>query len=77
MTGAPVPFPAAHASGDGDADAAPNGPFFDAHLHISAPGFPLIPNQGYTPDFFTVDDYLARARPLGITGGAVVSGSFQ
>lgn len=50
---------------------------FDAHLHIIAPGFPLTPNQGYLPDFFTVDDYLARARPLGITGGAVVSGSFQ
>ncbi len=53
------------------------GGLFDAHLHIIAPGFPLIPNQGYTPDYFTVDDYLARARPLGITGGAVVSGSFQ
>ena len=50
---------------------------FDAHLHIIAPGFPLTPNQGYLPDFFTVDDYLAQARPLGITGGAVVSGSFQ
>ena len=50
---------------------------FDAHLHIIAPGFPLTPNQGYRPDFFTVDDYLAQARPLGITGGAVVSGSFQ
>lgn len=53
------------------------GGLFDAHLHIIAPGFPLIPNQGYTPDFFTVYDYLARAKPLGITGGAVVSGSFQ
>ena len=53
------------------------GGLFDAHLHIIAPGFPLIPNQGYTPDYFTVDDYLDRARPLGITGGAVVSGSFQ
>lgn len=53
------------------------GGLFDAHLHIITPGFPLIPNQGYTPDFFTVDDYLARAKPLGITGGAVVSGSFQ
>lgn len=62
-----------------DSTALPNveGGLFDAHLHIIAPGFPLIPNQGYTPDYFTVDDYLARARPLGITGGAVVSGSFQ
>lgn len=62
-----------------DSTALPDveGGLFDAHLHIIAPGFPLIPNQGYTPDYFTVDDYLARARPLGITGGAVVSGSFQ
>lgn len=50
---------------------------FDAHLHIIAPGFPLTPNQGFLPVPFTVDDYLARATPLGITGGAVVSGSFQ
>jgi predicted TIM-barrel fold metal-dependent hydrolase len=50
---------------------------FDAHLHIIAPGFPLTPNQGYMPAPFSIDDYLARATPLGITGGAVVSGSFQ
>jgi predicted TIM-barrel fold metal-dependent hydrolase len=50
---------------------------FDAHLHIIAPGFPLTTNQGWLPDFFTVDDYLARVQALGVTGGAVVSGSFQ
>jgi predicted TIM-barrel fold metal-dependent hydrolase len=50
---------------------------FDAHLHIIAPGFELIPNQGYTPPYFTADDYLPVAQKLGITGGAVVSGSFQ
>jgi predicted TIM-barrel fold metal-dependent hydrolase len=50
---------------------------FDAHLHIIDPAFPLQPNQGYVPPPFTGDDYLAVARPLGITGGAVVSGSFQ
>jgi predicted TIM-barrel fold metal-dependent hydrolase len=50
---------------------------FDAHLHIIDPAFPLRPNQGYLPAPFTVDDYLAVAKPLGITGGAVVSGSFQ
>ncbi len=50
---------------------------FDAHLHIIAPGFDLIPNQGYTPPWFPADDYLAIARPLGVFGGAVVSGSFQ
>ena len=50
---------------------------FDAHLHIIAPGFTLIPNQGYTPPWFTTDEYLPIAQSLGITGGAVVSGSFQ
>ncbi|UYP19765.1 amidohydrolase family protein [Rhodococcus sp. Z13] len=50
---------------------------FDAHLHIVDPRFPLIENRGYLPEPFTVDDYLARVRHLGVTGGAVVSGSFQ
>ncbi len=50
---------------------------FDAHLHIIAPGFELIPNQGYMPPWFTTADYLPIAGPLGIVGGAVVSGSFQ
>ncbi len=50
---------------------------FDAHFHVIAPGFELIPNQGYVPPWFTTADYLPIARPLGITGGAVVSGSFQ
>lgn len=50
---------------------------YDAHLHIIDPRFPLAPNQGYTPDAFTVEDYRAATRPLGVTGGAVVSGSFQ
>lgn len=50
---------------------------FDAHCHIIDSAFPLIANSGYVPDFFSVDQYLARTQPLGITGGAVVSGSFQ
>lgn len=50
---------------------------FDAHLHIIDPRFPLIPNQGYLPAPFTVADYRHRVAALGITGGAVVSGSFQ
>lgn len=50
---------------------------FDAHLHIIDPRFPLTPNQGYLPDAFTVDDYLRRVSSLEVTGGAVVSGSFQ
>jgi len=52
-------------------------PIFDAHLHIIDPRFPLIANQGFVPEPFTCADYLARARPLGVVGGAVVSGSFQ
>ena len=52
-------------------------PRFDAHCHIIDKAYPLIPNNGYMPDFFSVDDYLARTRELGIVGGAVVSGSFQ
>ncbi|HQT97087.1 MAG: amidohydrolase family protein [Desulfobacteria bacterium] len=50
---------------------------FDAHFHIIDPAFPLVPNNGYLPDSFTTNDYLAMARPLGVKGGAVVSGSFQ
>jgi predicted TIM-barrel fold metal-dependent hydrolase len=50
---------------------------FDAHLHIIDPRFPLVPNQGWLPDPFTTEDYLARVADLGVVGGAVVSGSFQ
>ena len=32
---------------------------FDAHLHIIDPRFPLVENDGYLPEPFTVDDYLA------------------
>lgn len=53
------------------------GPLFDAHLHIIDPRFPLIANQGYLPPPFTAEAYLAAAASLGVTGGAVVSGSFQ
>src|SRR5258707_7841470 len=52
-------------------------PIFDAHCHIIDPRFPLVENQGYLPPAFTVDDYRAQAAPLGVTGGAIVSGSFQ
>jgi predicted TIM-barrel fold metal-dependent hydrolase len=61
------------------ATPAPGGrsPAFDAHLHIVDPRFPLVANQGYLPEPFTVADYRARTAHLGIVGGAVVSGSFQ
>lgn len=50
---------------------------FDSHCHIIDHRFPIIPAQGYTPPHFPIDDYLAQTRPLGVTAGAVVSGSFQ
>ena len=50
---------------------------FDSHLHIIDPRFPLVANAGYLPDPFDVDDYRSLATPLGVAGGAVVSGSFQ
>lgn len=51
--------------------------FFDAHMHIIDPRFPLIENQGYLPDPFTVADYCQRTAHFQVVGGAVVSGSFQ
>lgn len=50
---------------------------FDAHMHIIDHRFPVIANQGFTPEHFPLPDYLARVRPLGFVAGAVVSGSFQ
>jgi predicted TIM-barrel fold metal-dependent hydrolase len=50
---------------------------FDAHLHIVDPRFPLVPNQGFVPEPFTVDDYRRRLSGYRLAGGAVVSGSFQ
>ena len=50
---------------------------FDAHFHVIDPRFPLVANHGYLPEPFTVTDYRERVAELGVTGGAVVSGSFQ
>ena len=50
---------------------------FDAHFHIIDPRFPLVRSQGYLPEPFTVEDYLERTSALNLTGGVVVSGSFQ
>ncbi|GFO54561.1 2-pyrone-4,6-dicarboxylate hydrolase [Geomonas sp. Red276] len=52
-------------------------PVFDSHLHIIDRRFPLVPNQGYLPDDFTCEQYLARTASCNLKGGAVVSGSFQ
>jgi predicted TIM-barrel fold metal-dependent hydrolase len=53
------------------------GPVYDAHLHIVDPRFPLVANEGYLPQSYLAADYRAAATPLGIVGGAIVSGSFQ
>jgi predicted TIM-barrel fold metal-dependent hydrolase len=50
---------------------------FDAHLHIIDPREPPRPGAGYAPEPFTVADYRAATRDLGIVGGVVVAGSFQ
>src|ERR1700749_2779348 len=50
---------------------------FEAHCHIIDHRFPIVPNQGYTPPNFTLDDYLKQVTPLGVTAGAIVSGSFH
>ena len=55
----------------------PADPIFDSHFHIIDPRFPLIANEGYLPPPYPLSDYLAAARSLGVTAGAVVSGSFQ
>ncbi|MFC8045169.1 amidohydrolase family protein [Nocardia sp. NPDC057353] len=50
---------------------------FDAHVHIFDPRFPLAENEGHLPSAYTVADYRKRMRRFDISGGAVVSGSFQ
>ena len=57
--------------------AQPARKLFDGHCHIIDHRFPIVPNQGYTPPNFTLADYLAQVKPLGVVAGAVVSGSFQ
>ena len=50
---------------------------FDTHFHIIDFRYPVQENQGFMPPSFPVLDYQSRTRDLGITGGCVVSGSFQ
>jgi hypothetical protein len=71
--------PSSASSGGRYPAAGPVGaqPIFDAHLHIIDPRFPLVANQGYTPEPFDVAAYHRRTAALPVTGGAVVSGSFQ
>jgi predicted TIM-barrel fold metal-dependent hydrolase len=50
---------------------------FDTHCHIIDMRYPVQENQGFFPPSFPAPDYQARIAGLGITGGCVVSGSFQ
>jgi len=50
---------------------------FDSHFHIIDKKYPLIPSKGYIPDEFKISDYLTKTKNFNITGGAIVSGSFQ
>ena len=61
----------------GCATRAQDNEIFDAHCHIIDNRYPIIPNQGYIPPSFKLDDYRQQTIPLGITSGAIVSGSFH
>ena len=50
---------------------------FDTHFHIIDMRYPVQENQGFFPPSFPAPDYQAHTAGLGITGGNVVSGSFQ
>ncbi len=63
--------------GDSGNSENPRPHLFDAHLHIVDPAHPLIANDRYLPEPFTVADYRERTANLQVEGGTVVSGSFQ
>ncbi len=50
---------------------------FDAHCHIIDKHYPIVPNQGYVPPSYSIEEYRHQTIPLGITAGAIVSGSFH
>lgn len=50
---------------------------FDAHFHIIDPAYPLAENNGYLPESFTIENYKQTTQGVDITGGTIVSGSFQ
>lgn len=52
---------------------------FDGHFHIIDPHFTLNENNGFKPDYYTVENYLTELKKMNIEslGGVVVSGSFQ
>ncbi len=50
---------------------------FDSHFHIIDSKYPLNPNHGFIPEFYSCVDYLNSVCGLEIIGGAIVSGSYQ
>lgn len=50
---------------------------FDAHFHIIDDRFPLVENNGYLPPVFDTKLYEKSVESYNLTGGAIVSGSFQ
>ncbi|MGH1486006.1 MAG: amidohydrolase family protein [Cellvibrionaceae bacterium] len=52
-------------------------PLFDTHMHIIDKRFPLVSNNGYLPEEFTCQHYLNRVSSYQLSGGVIVSGSFQ
>lgn len=50
---------------------------FDSHFHIIDKRFPLEKNNGFLPDYFSCDQYRERLKNYNLSGGAIVSGSFQ
>jgi predicted TIM-barrel fold metal-dependent hydrolase len=50
---------------------------FDAHFHVIDPRFPLVPNRGFVPERYTINDYRDRLAAYSLCGGAVISASFQ
>jgi len=50
---------------------------FDAHFHILDPRYLLFENNGYLPQPFTIEEYFDQKNELRITGGCIVSSSFQ
>lgn len=50
---------------------------FDAHLHIINKTFPVTENMGYTPEAFTVEQYLEKMQDYRLTGGAIALGRFK
>ena len=50
---------------------------FDAHFHIIDYNYDIQENNGYWPPQFDVEQYQSATSKLEITGGAIVSGSFQ